>query len=73
LVNMAAEIPQFKPLTSDDLKMSADVMEENRFGQRRDMLAWFWRMGPEREDGEGSWMDECELFLKSSLMAKFTC
>jgi hypothetical protein len=40
--------------------MSADVVEENRFGQQRDTLAWFWRMGPERADAEGSWMDECE-------------
>ena len=63
LLSMAADIPQFKPMTSDDLKMSADVTEENRFGQRRDTLAWFWRIGPEREDEEGSWMDECEFFL----------
>lgn len=60
LISMEADIPQFKPMTSEDLRMSADITEENRFGQRRDILAWFWRMGPQRDDEEGSWMDECE-------------
>jgi hypothetical protein len=54
LLNMNADIPQFRAIEKDDLKMSADIVEENRFGQRRDTLAWFWRMGPERDDDEGS-------------------
>jgi hypothetical protein len=60
LLNMDADMPQFQAILKEDLKMSADVVEENRFGQWRDTLVWFWKVGPERDDDEGSWMDECE-------------
>jgi hypothetical protein len=36
-----------KDITEADMKMSGDVTEENRFGQRSDTLAWFWRQGGE--------------------------
>jgi hypothetical protein len=54
LLNMHANLGQFEAILKDDLKMSGDVVEENRFGQRRDTLAWFWKVGPERRDREGS-------------------
>jgi hypothetical protein len=63
LLNMDANLGQFKAIAKEDLRMSGDVIEENRFGQRRDTLAWFWRMGPQRDDIEGSWMDECACHL----------
>jgi hypothetical protein len=63
LLNMDANLGEFQAIVKEDLRMSGDVMEENRFGQRRDTLAWFWRMGPARDDTEGSWMDECEYHL----------
>jgi hypothetical protein len=36
-------------ITENDMKMSRDVIEENRFGQRSDTLAWFWRQGGMQE------------------------
>jgi hypothetical protein len=40
--------------------MSGDVVEENRIGQRSDMLAWFWRTGDPNQDQENNWMNECK-------------
>ncbi|KAF8206629.1 hypothetical protein K438DRAFT_1756006 [Mycena galopus ATCC 62051] len=52
----------WKPITKQDLKMSGDMVEANRTGQRADTLAWFWRL----EDGEaGREMNE------SGAMGKF--
>jgi hypothetical protein len=31
-------------ITPEDMKMSGDVTEENRMGQRSSTLAWFWRL-----------------------------
>jgi hypothetical protein len=59
LLSLGAEIPQFQPILQHDLKVEADIVEENRFGQRSHTLAWFWRLGT-LTDGESSWMDECE-------------
>ncbi|KAJ6619131.1 hypothetical protein B0H10DRAFT_1743673, partial [Mycena sp. CBHHK59/15] len=35
---------KWKPITKDDLKMSGDMIEANRTGQRAHTLAWFWRL-----------------------------
>ena len=45
------------------MKMSADVTEENRFGQRSDMLAWFWQQGlnVEEEAVPSVRMQECKV------------
>jgi hypothetical protein len=48
----------FKPLLDSDLKCSADFLEENRYGQRNDKLAWFWRQGPDKADNNHGWMEE---------------
>ena len=32
-------------ITDDDMKLAGDLTDEQRFGQRLDTLAWFWRMG----------------------------
>ena len=53
---------KYKEIKKEDLKVSSDMVEENRFGQRNDKLAWFWRLGPEVQsdtNGDG-WMEECE-------------
>lgn len=33
-----------RDITPQDMKMSGDVIEENRVGQRSEELAWFWRL-----------------------------
>lgn len=48
-------------ITEQDMKMSGDVTEENRYGQRSDTLAWFWRLddGLSGEDNLSPRMKEC--------------
>ena len=41
-------------ITDDDLKVSSDLTDERRFGQRSDVLLWFWGFGPEGGLGQGS-------------------
>lgn len=50
-------------ITENDMKMSGDITEEHRFGQRSDTLAWFWRQGGDvSSDETGSpRMQECTL------------
>ena len=50
----------YRPIQSEDLSLSGDVVEEHRLGQRKDGLAWFWRMGMPTEDQSNEWMNECE-------------
>lgn len=56
-------------ITEEDMKMSGDLTEENRFGQRLDTLAWFWRHGgdPDSEDASSLRMHECTLLLLYSV------
>jgi hypothetical protein len=54
---------RYKVISADDLKMSGDVVEENRFGQRNDALAWFWRLDGLGQRANDAWMHECE-YLK---------
>jgi hypothetical protein len=44
------------------MKMSGDITEENRFGQRLETLAWFWRQGsdPGSDDIASPRMHECK-------------
>ena len=51
--------PKFKDITKDDLKMPGDIVEENRFGQRSDNLAWFWRLDIGWEGDQSAHMKEC--------------
>jgi hypothetical protein len=57
-------LSKFKPLQDSDLKVSTDFLEENRYGQRNDKLAWFWREGPDDADTNHSWMEECKHLFK---------
>jgi hypothetical protein len=49
-------------ITPEDMKMSGDVTEENRIGQRSSVLAWFWRLGSDvaMEVELNPRMKECE-------------
>jgi hypothetical protein len=53
-------LEKYQPLLKQDLKVNADITEENRYHQRDDALAWFWRIGGECQGESGSWMEECE-------------
>src|SRR6266481_2265338 len=50
----------YKPILLKDLTLSGDVVEENRLGQRSDVLAWFWHIGAPNGGQRDEWMEECE-------------
>ena len=51
---------RFQPLTDKDLGVGTDLVEENRMGQRSDVLAWIWRQGDGESDPKDEWMKEGE-------------
>jgi hypothetical protein len=52
-------LEKYQEIKKEDLRMSGDMMEENRVGQRSDTLAWFWRLGPHSDMEGDDWMEEC--------------
>ena len=50
----------YKPILANDLTISGDVVEEQRLGQRNDVLAWFWHIGAPQGNQGDDWMEECE-------------
>lgn len=55
-----ATLSEYRELQTTDLKLSADITEENRVGQRSDTLPWIWRMKGQNGNQHGAWMQECE-------------
>ena len=53
-------LDRFQEITPEDLQLNKDVTEENRYGQRQDVLPWFWRMGSDEEQNHDEWLTECE-------------
>ena len=51
---------KYRPILLEDLKVSGDVTEEQRLGQRNDTIPWFWLIGTTNEEQGNEWMDECE-------------
>jgi hypothetical protein len=58
-----ATLAKFQKLQTKHLKVSADVTEENRVGQRSDTLPWFWRLDGQNADQHNTWMQECKLYF----------
>ena len=53
-------LTKFPPLHKSDLKVSSDVVEENRVGQRNDHVTWIWRMDIGKDQDADGWMNESE-------------
>jgi hypothetical protein len=51
---------KFPILKKEDLKMSRDVVEENRVGQRSEHVSWIWRLDHESMIGKNAWLQESE-------------
>jgi len=51
-------VGKFQPLKNTDLRMVADVAEENRIGQSSDTVSWIWTMGPDGKDEDPKKMVE---------------
>jgi hypothetical protein len=54
-------LEQYKEIQKKDLKMSRDVVEENRVGQRSWELPWFWRLDRKLDKDRDEFLKECEL------------
>lgn len=66
LVRLEAEenvLRKYRLISPEDLKMSGDVVEENRVGQRNDALAWFWRLDGAGQHPNNNWMQECKCLI----------
>ena len=55
----AADLERFQEIKRSDLKMSGDIVEENRVGQRNSILPWFWRLDRQTKQSCGSYEKEC--------------
>lgn len=51
---------KWKPITPEDLHLSADISEANRTGQNRHKLPWFWQIEGDGAGIEGAKMKECK-------------
>ena len=56
----AKDLERFQEISKSDLKMSGDVVEENRVGQRSSVLPWFWRLDRKVKESCGDYEKECE-------------
>ena len=54
------DLKRFQEIRKSDLKMSGDVVEENRVGQRSSVLPWFWRLDRKVKESCGNYEKECE-------------
>lgn len=55
-----ADLERFQKINKSDLKMSGDIVEENRVGQRSSILPWFWRLDRKTKAHCGNYEKECE-------------
>jgi hypothetical protein len=53
-------LTKFPRLQNSDLKVSSDVVEENRLGQRNDHVTWIWRLDIGKDQDTDGWMNESE-------------
>ena len=54
---------RYQEIEKKDLKMSKDIVEENRVGQRSSELAWFWRLDRKWDNNRGEFLKECKLLF----------
>jgi hypothetical protein len=53
-------LQKYQVIKPDELGVSKDITEENRFGQGCDILPWFWRIGRSQLQSPGVWNEECK-------------
>ena len=54
------DLERFQEISRADLKMSGDIVEENRVGQRSSILPWFWRLDRKAKSNCGDYEKECK-------------
>ena len=62
-------LQKYQLIKPDELGVSKDITEENRFGQGSDILPWFWRIGGSQIESSDLWNEEgkCYNVLKLSV------
>jgi hypothetical protein len=55
-------LQKYQLIMADELGVSKDITEENRFGQGSDILPWFWRIGASQLGSPGVWNEECKCY-----------
>ena len=68
----AADMKRFQEIKKSDLKMSGDIVEENRVGQRSSVFPWFWRLGRKVKEHCGDYEKECECRISRSFRVILT-
>ena len=53
-------LQKYQLIKPDELGVSKDITEENRFGQSSDVLPWFWRIGGNHLEPPDEWNEECK-------------
>jgi hypothetical protein len=56
-------LQKFQLIKPDELGVSKDITEENRFGQGSDILPWFWRIGASQLGPPVVWNEECKCHI----------
>jgi len=62
-----AGLEKFQEIKKSDLKMSGDMVEENRVGQRNSVLPWFWRLDRRVTKNYGDYEKECKYGIRIML------
>jgi len=60
-IGMPEDRVVYQELEMGDLVVVKDITNAKRYGQGSDRLAWFWRIGPNKDAVTGKWMEECKL------------
>ena len=55
-------LERYGEIQKKDLKMSRDIVEENRVGQRSWELPWFWRLDRKWDKDRDEFLKECEFW-----------
>jgi hypothetical protein len=55
-------LQKYQPIKCDEIGVSKDITEENRFGQGSDILPWFWRIGGNQPGSPDIWNEECRCY-----------
>lgn len=53
-------LQKYQLIKPEELGVSKDITEENRFGQGSDILPWFWRIGRSQNEPSDEWNEECK-------------
>ena len=54
------DLKMYQEIRKSDLKMSGDIAEENKVGQRDSVLPWFWRLDRKQKEIVGNYGKECK-------------